>query len=75
MTRLFTTLCLTLQVASAVAGDLNVYPPVPGLDASAHDQVRLRNPTFENLTLGGKPVTDASFFKRRVREQPPLCAQ
>ncbi|MCA1962937.1 MAG: hypothetical protein LDL31_03210 [Prosthecobacter sp.] len=24
---------------------------------------RIRNLTFENLTIGGKPVTDASFFK------------
>ena len=24
---------------------------------------RIRNLTFENLTVGGKPVRDASFFK------------
>lgn len=43
MTRLFTTLCLALQIASAHAGDLKVYPPVPGLDPSAHYQVRIRS--------------------------------
>lgn len=34
--------CSTLHAASAVAGSLLVYPPVPGLEASAHYQVRVR---------------------------------
>jgi len=43
MKRLFITLCLALQIAFAHAGGLLVYPPVPGLDASAHYQVRIRS--------------------------------
>ena len=34
--------CFTLHSASAVAGSLLVYPPVPGLEVSAHYQVRVR---------------------------------
>ena len=42
MNRLLTALCLALFSATALAADLTVYSPVPGLESSSHYRVRIR---------------------------------
>ena len=42
MKRLITAVLIALHITVAFAADLRIYPPVPGLEASAHYQVRIR---------------------------------
>jgi hypothetical protein len=75
---LLTLLALLLPHLPAAAHERHVAPPVPGLEPYQHDsehgpqllwgpkEARIRNRTFENLSLGGKPVTDSSFFQTQA---------